>query len=211
MGMLAPDLPTGRQDAAQVLARIAREGEQLLGELVDRYHPALLRLARAIVPTEKGAGELAHGTWMALLDAGPACGGRTFRCWLFGLLVDRARRAAAKGGAPVDLSGAPAGPALPARRFRADGERHAGHWSAPPAAWPEGEAAGRREELVAAALARLPAGPRLVFTLRDVERCEAAEVCDILGVGEPVERGLLHRARSAVRAALEESLAGAPK
>jgi len=209
MGMLAPDLPTGRQDAAQVLARIAREGEQFLGELVDRYHASLLRLASALLPAGKAAGELAHGTWMALLDVGGSCEGRTFRCWLFRLLVDRARQGAARDGVALDLS-AGAGPSLPAGRFRAEGERYAGNWVAPPAAWPDGDA-GRREALLAAALARLPPGPRLAFTLRDVERCEPAEVCDILGVGEAAERGLLHQARSALRAALEEELARAPK
>lgn len=203
--MLAPDLPSGRQDAATVLVRIAREGEGLLGELVDRYHPSLLRLARAALSGAAGVEKLANETWLALVDEEGDVSGRTFRAWLFRLLVDRARRQAERRGSPLDLS-APSGPSLPAGRFRGAEDRYAGNWTAPPQAWPPGSEA-RCQPLLAAALARLPAGPRLAFTLRDVERCEPAEACDVLRVAESTERRLLHAARSAVRAALEEGLA----
>jgi len=52
----------------------------------------------------------------------------------------------------------------------------------------------------------LPDGQRLVIRLRDVEGWSAEEVCNVLDVSESNQRVLLHRARSKVRAALEDYL-----
>jgi RNA polymerase sigma-70 factor (ECF subfamily) len=56
------------------------------------------------------------------------------------------------------------------------------------------------------AIEALPDGQRLVIRLRDVEGWSAEEVCNVLGVSESNQRVLLHRARSKVRAALEDYL-----
>ena len=45
-----------------------------------------------------------------------------------------------------------------------------------------------------------------MITLRDIQGCESAEVCDVLGISEGNQRVLLHRARSKVRAHLERRL-----
>ena len=50
----------------------------------------------------------------------------------------------------------------------------------------------------------LPAAQAEVITLRDVVGCSAEETCNALGLSETNQRVLLHRARKAVRAALEE-------
>ena len=54
------------------------------------------------------------------------------------------------------------------------------------------------------AIAALPPRQREVITLRDIQGYSAAEACNALGVTETNQRVLLHRARSKVRAALEE-------
>ena len=66
----------------------------------------------------------------------------------------------------------------------------------------------RREavEAVERAIQDLPPGQRAVITLRDIQGCESAEVCDVLGISEGNQRVLLHRARSKVRAHLERRL-----
>jgi RNA polymerase sigma-70 factor (ECF subfamily) len=56
------------------------------------------------------------------------------------------------------------------------------------------------------AIAALPLAQRTVIRMRDVEGYSADEVCAALDVSEGNQRVLLHRARSRVRAALEEHL-----
>jgi RNA polymerase sigma-70 factor (ECF subfamily) len=55
----------------------------------------------------------------------------------------------------------------------------------------------------------LPDGQRAVITLRDVRGFTAPETCEVLGLTEANQRVLLHRARSKVRARLEEYLGSA--
>ena len=62
--------------------------------------------------------------------------------------------------------------------------------------------------MVQAAVSALPARQGQVIHLRDVEGLSSDEVCDLLGLSAGNQRVLLHRARSAVRAALEGHLDG---
>ena len=55
-------------------------------------------------------------------------------------------------------------------------------------------------------IAELPEGQRQVVTLRDVEGLSGAEVCAILDITEGNQRVLLHRARTRIRAALEQEV-----
>ena len=54
------------------------------------------------------------------------------------------------------------------------------------------------------AIAELPPRQREVLTLRDIQGYSAAEACNALDLTETNQRVLLHRARSKVRAALEQ-------
>jgi RNA polymerase sigma-70 factor (ECF subfamily) len=56
------------------------------------------------------------------------------------------------------------------------------------------------------AIRELPPRQREVITLRDLQGWEAGEVCNALDLSETNQRVLLHRARSKVRATLEEYL-----
>lgn len=59
-----------------------------------------------------------------------------------------------------------------------------------------------RTELVTAAIATLPERQQLVITLRDVHGFSAEEVCTLMELTTANQRVLLHRARTAVRAAV---------
>ena len=56
------------------------------------------------------------------------------------------------------------------------------------------------------AIADLPASQRAVITLRDIEGLDSPEVCNVLGISETNQRVLLYRARTKLRAALEDRL-----
>ena len=64
--------------------------------------------------------------------------------------------------------------------------------------------AGEAREIIDAVIAELPPAQREVIVMRDLSHFTAAEVCDLLDVTEANQRVLLHRARSRVRAALEQ-------
>jgi len=68
----------------------------------------------------------------------------------------------------------------------------------------------RRElaERLESAIAALPEPQRAVLVLRDVEGLSAAEVGEVLGLGERAVKSRLHRARLAVRARLAPYVAG---
>lgn len=79
--------------------------------------------------------------------------------------------------------------------------------------WPSAEsqvAAFEVRAQVEAALSELPYRQRAVITLRDIEGYSAEEVCSVLDISAGNQRVLLHRARAAVRARLEEYFVGTP-
>ncbi len=61
------------------------------------------------------------------------------------------------------------------------------------------------------AIDALPARQKQVIVLRDVEGCSPEEVCEALGLSDGNQRVLLHRARAAVRAALESHVLEKPR
>ena len=53
---------------------------------------------------------------------------------------------------------------------------------------------------------RLPSGQRAVITMRDMEGCEAEEVCSLLEISAENQRVLLHRARGRVRQSIDAAI-----
>jgi RNA polymerase sigma-70 factor (ECF subfamily) len=99
------------------------------------------------------------------------------------------------------------GPSVPPDRFRGDEDRWPGHWSEPPEPWPDARVESSEVlALVREGIERLPEAQRTVMTLRDVDGWDSGEVCELLAVSEGNQRVLLHRARSKVRAFVEERL-----
>jgi RNA polymerase sigma-70 factor (ECF subfamily) len=99
-------------------------------------------------------------------------------------------------------------PSVPPGRFA--GRPGRGVWSEPPAPWSELPderlLAQSTFDRVADIADGLPENQRRVFILRDIEGMTAAEVCGLLELSEVNQRVLLHRARSRVRAGLEDEL-----
>jgi RNA polymerase sigma-70 factor (ECF subfamily) len=89
----------------------------------------------------------------------------------------------------------------------------AGLWLDAPAGWGSDVEArlieGETQSVIAGAIQALPAGQRLVMTLRDVEGWPSDEVCAALEISQGNQRVLLHRARAKVRASVERYFAEA--
>lgn len=214
------ELPTtkvaGEMDEAGLVKALQAGDEAAFRELVKRYHPPLVRLARASVASQAVAEEVTQDTWLAVIRGiGRFEGRSSLRTWIFRILMNQARARGAREKRTVPMSSWGAdddGPAVDPDRFVPGGQRWAGHWCDPPVPWsdlPAERLVGEETmAMVAAAIDDLPERQREVITLRDVEGWTALEVCDVLGLSEGNQRVLLHRARSRVRAVLEARLRG---
>jgi RNA polymerase sigma-70 factor (ECF subfamily) len=206
------------EDVALVEA-LRRGDEKAFAALVDRYHSSLLRLAMSYVATREQAEDVVQETWLGVLNGIDRFEGRSsLKTWIFRILVNRAKTKGVRERRSVPFSslegdGDENQPSVDASRFQ-EGGRSAGAWSAPPESWegiPEDRLlSGETRMVVEEAIALLPAMQRAVITLRDVRGFTAQEACDVLGLTEANQRVLLHRARSKVRARLEEYLSAEP-
>jgi RNA polymerase sigma-70 factor (ECF subfamily) len=187
--------------------------EAAFEQLVDRYHPTLLRVARLYVSSQPVAEEVAQETWLGVLNGIERFEGRSsLKTWLFRILTNIAKTRGIKEGRSVPFSSL--GPedeaeAVDPDRFHpADAERAPRHWAIPPAIWStepdERLLAGETRELILRTIDTLPPNQRAAIVLRDIEGFSSEEVRNELGVGETNQRVLLHRARSKVRQALED-------
>jgi len=212
-----PAVDTGSRLAEEALLVSLRAGDEAAFlDLVRRHHPAMVRVARAHVPSQAVAEEVAQETWLAVLNGLDRFEGRsTLKTWMFRILVNRARTRGRRERRSVPFASlGPAEEGLDPERFQGEGDPFPGHWAAPPAGW-EGVPEERLLSSEALALVRsaidaLPPSQREVITLRDVQGWTSEEACAALGVTPGNQRVLLHRARSAVRAALERYLEAGP-
>jgi RNA polymerase sigma-70 factor (ECF subfamily) len=191
--------------------------EAAFAELIDRYGPAMLRLATSFVGSRAVAEEVVQETWVAVLQGVERFEGRaSLKTWLFRILTNRAKTRGEREARTVPFSSVAetgedaAEASVDPDRFFGRDHRFSGHWTEYPQRWREmpAERALAREtrELIAAAIDRLPPVQRAVIRLRDVEGFTSEEVCNVLRLSETNQRVLLHRARTKVRKALEDYL-----
>jgi RNA polymerase sigma-70 factor, ECF subfamily len=202
---------------ADVLARLRAGDDTAFAELVDRWSPSMLRIARTYVATRQAAEDAVQDAWLGVVRGLAAFEGRSsLRTWVFTILVNQARSRGAREARTVPMSdlGAEGGPTVDPDRFRGPADPYPDHWTPAgiPVQWeghPEGRAlAGEALRLLGTALTALPARQRVVVTLRDVQGLTGDEVCDVLGISAGNQRVLLHRARAALRAQLEDYYRG---
>ena len=207
-----------RTDTAEaaLLARLRGGDERAFETLVERLYPTMLAVARHHVSSRAVAEEVVQEAWLGVLKGLDRFEGRSsLKTWILRILVNTAKTRGARDARTVPFASlAPVGeePAVEPERFRGPDDPFPGHWRAYPGNWqrlPE-EALADRETLdvVLSTIQQLPPPQRLVITMRDIQGCDAAEVCEVLDVSEGNQRVLLHRARSKVRSALERQLDG---
>jgi RNA polymerase sigma-70 factor (ECF subfamily) len=207
-------MPTVADAADEDLVERARAGdEEAFTELVRRYSPALLRLARMYVPSQAVAEDVVQETWLGVLRGLERFEGRSsFKTWLFRILVNRAKTRGVREHRSVPFASlgagegggdeGDAGPTVDPTRFVEEGA-----WASPPRRWQDDpELALESTEvrrIAEEAIAKLPDRQRIVITMRDLEGLSSDEVRNALDLTETNQRVLLHRARAKVRAALE--------
>jgi RNA polymerase sigma-70 factor (ECF subfamily) len=190
-----------------------RAGEEAaFAELLDRYGPSMLRVARLYVRSYAVAEEVVQETWLKVLQALEAFEGRSsLRTWIFVILGNCARRRAEREGRSVSFTALGGGdePAVSADRFfPVSHPRWGGMWTTLVDGWeqiPDDQLlTGEAREQITAAVEALPPNYAAVFTLREIEGWDGNEVATLLGISPENQRVLLHRARNRIRAALEE-------
>jgi RNA polymerase sigma-70 factor, ECF subfamily len=204
-------------DEAELLARLRDKDERAFHQLVTRHDRAMRRLARSYVQTVAAADDVVQETWLAVIRGLAQFEGRSsLKTWIFRILVNRAQTRGARERRLVPFSALAnetedEGRVVDADRFLPTGHPVAGYWSVVPTRFfelPEERLlADEATRLIAQAIRGLPERQRRVIELRDVEGWGPEEVCESLGLSQGNQRVLLHRARSAVRAVLEEYFA----
>ncbi len=202
-------------DEMALVSALRSRDEAAFTYLVERYHAALVRVARIYVLDSAIAEEVAQETWLAVLDGLDGFEGRSsLKTWIFTILSNKARTRGGREGRTLAYSELEESlgdqPTVDPARFNDPSAREwPNHWAvgAEPASWmgiPEDILLGQETmQLIRKAIDGLPENQRLVITLHDLDLMSAQEICNILAISETNQRVLLHRARAKVRDALE--------
>ncbi len=169
---------------------------------------------RRAAPGRPPRRQVVQETWLAVVSGLSRFEGRSsLKTWIFHILANRAKTRGARERRYVPFSALSGreegddGPSVDADRFRPEGDAWAGHWAIAPCPWEDPE---RRLGSIEArvflrdAINALPPVQQAVLVLRDVEGLPGEEVCELLDLTAGNQRVLLHRARSRLRAALED-------
>lgn len=212
------DQPSANGSAAETLsdAEVARAlccgDEAAYRALLDRYHGAMVRVARLYVSDDVVVDDVVQETWLEVFRGIRRFEGRSsLKTWIFRILTNIARTRGRQEARSVPFSALGETeegqePSVPAAFFLADGPWR-GHWVSGPQPWadiPEERLlSAEMRDVMSGIIALLPANQRAVMTMRDLDGWLPEEISHVLGVTDGHQRVLLHRARSKVRAALE--------
>jgi RNA polymerase sigma-70 factor, ECF subfamily len=201
---------------AALLERLRSGDEDAFRTLLDEYGPFLMRLVMMHVPSRSIAEEVVGDTWLAVLNGLDRFEGRSsLRTWIASIALNKARTRGTREGRILPFAllrrryEEGGGPSVDPDRFQGRRGERPGWWASPPVAWEEPERqleAAETRDAMLRAIRDLPPRQREVITLRDLLGWDADEVCNTMDLTETNQRVLLHRARSKVRAAVEEYL-----
>jgi RNA polymerase sigma-70 factor, ECF subfamily len=180
--------------------------------MVAEWSPRLRASALRLTGDGKTADEVVRRAWRRALEALRAFRSPPgLRALLLRSLLDEARAAGLLTVSAGDYRAPTDQPILPEDRFLPPGDpQWPGHWATPPQDWPALDAdPAAVEDTIAGAVAGLPESQRVVLVLRDCGGCRTDDVARILAVPVAQTRHLLHHARGALRASLEQRLVAA--
>ena len=197
---------------SRLIDALRRGDEQAFASVVDRFTPTMLRLARVYGVPAEAAEDVVQETWLRVLRSLDRFESRSsFRTWLFAIFANcaRSRAGADRRSVSVSTLDEAAGSGIDESRFFSPQHpRWAGMWTTLVDSWEtvpdERLLADEARAHLRIAVEALPARYAAVFVLRDVEGWSADEVCVLLDLSPENQRVLLHRARTRLRAGLEE-------
>ena len=200
--------PSAAADDEAQLDALRRGDEQAFARLIDRYHASMVRVARAYVATKEAAEDVVQDAWLGVIQGLERFEGRSsLKTWIFRIVINKAMTRGGRDARSVPFSSlGPSDPAFDASCFSQSG-RWSGWWMSEDAVTRLPDRlvlAKEAREMIDAVVATLPPNQRLVITLRDIQEMSAEDACGLLDVSEANQRVLLHRARTKVRAALED-------
>jgi RNA polymerase sigma-70 factor, ECF subfamily len=188
-----------------VVARVRAGDSARFEVLMRRYNARLFRVARAIVGDDDEAEDVVQEAYVRAWSKLEQFEGRaSFATWLTRIAVHEALARARRRGREHTFA---------VGRADADEGGFAVNDDVRDAAPGPVEVASDHEvvALLQAAVDDLPDAHRLVFVLREVEGLSGAETAQALETTEGAVKVRLHRARAALRKALEARAAGAMK
>lgn len=177
----------------QVVSRVLSGEIELFEILMRRYNQRLYRVARSILSDDGEAEDVMQDAYVrAYSHLGQFAGRSSFATWLTRIAVYEALARARRGRRLVKIEDISS---------RAEGSMK---FSSPAESGPEQRAIQRDfQNVLEVAMAALPESFRSVLMLREVEGLSTAETAECLGIGEPLVKTRLHRARAALRRELE--------
>lgn len=173
-----------------LVAALCEGSEAAFNALVEEYHTTMVRIASRFVCGTAAAEDVVQDVWLIVIRQID-----TFRehcslkTWIFRILANRAKTAGQREARNMPISMVPT----------SSGEARE------PRSGPEDSVLMKDTmNAVVEAIRELPLNQRQVLSLRDVDGCSAIEVCGLLELTEGNQRVLLHRARSKVRARMQD-------
>jgi RNA polymerase sigma-70 factor (ECF subfamily) len=193
-----------RDDESALVAALRAGDERAFVQLVHEHTPGMRRFALTFVHSPAVADEVVQEAWLGVLRGLDRFEGRSsLKTWIYRIVANVARTRAVREArsTPFSTFGDDDGePSVDPERFLPNGA-----WESPPEPW-QAVLGSEAREVIDRAIARLPDQQRQVIELRDIEGWSSEEVRNVLELSETNQRVLLHRARSKVRAALEDYL-----
>src|SRR6516164_11257846 len=116
---------------ADLVALLRAGDEAAIAQLVQRWSPTMLRLARSFVDSPQSAEDVVQEAWLGMLSGLARFEGRSsLRTWTFSILVNRARTCGAREArtltwSPLDSREGP----MVEDRFAGSGGEHPSHWT----------------------------------------------------------------------------------
>jgi RNA polymerase sigma-70 factor (ECF subfamily) len=190
-----------RTDESALVAALRAGDRDAFMQIVDAYTPGMRRLALTFVRTPAVADEVVQEAWLGVLRGLDRFEGRSsLKTWIYRIVANVARTRGVREArsAPFSSFAVDDEPSVDPERFLPDG-----HWASPVEPW-QSVLGDELRAVVERAIETLPPQQQAVIRLRDVEGWSSEEVRNVLELSETNQRVLLHRARSKVRAAIEE-------